>query len=129
VRRWALQHEIMLAAAASGCITTREAIALRVRLDTRQPKIFNRPATLRRSNDGTVTSIAKNHPLRQRASSQHAAARRALCQLTRRGLLARTERGQYQVTELGKAIVTEYPADREKFGNRLDKREPRASKR
>jgi hypothetical protein len=126
MRRWALQHEIMLAAAVVGCITTREAIALRVRLDTRQPRIFNRPATLRHSNDGTVTSIAKEHPLRRRASSQRAAAKRALCQLTRRGLLTRAGRGHYQVTELGKTIVTEYPTDRERFGNRLDKRGPRS---
>jgi restriction endonuclease Mrr len=127
--RWSLQHEIMLAAAASGCIATREAIALRVRLDTRQKKIFNRPATLRHSNDGTVVSIAKDHPLRRRASSQRAVARRALCQLTRRGLLTRAGRGQYQVTVLGKAIVTEYPTDRKKFGNRLDKRESRSPRR
>jgi restriction endonuclease Mrr len=126
--RWSLQHEIMLAASASGCISTPEAIALRVRLDTREPKIFNRPATLQHSNDGTVVSIAKDHPLRRRASSQRAVARRALCQLTRRGLLERTGRGQYRITHQGAAVVAEYPDDRAKFGNRLDKRKPRARK-
>jgi restriction endonuclease Mrr len=118
----------MLAAAASGCIATKEAIALRVRLDTRQPKIFNRPATLQHSNDGTVVSIAKEHPLRRRASSQRAVARRALCQLTRRGLLERTARGQYRITDRGAAVVAEYPHDRATFGNRLDKRAASARK-
>lgn len=118
----------MLAAAVSGCIATKEAIEVRVRLDTRQPKIFNRPATLQRSDDGTVLSIAKNHPLRRRASSQRAAARRALCQLTRRGLLERTRRGQYRITDRGTAMVADFPDDRANFGNRLDKREARARK-
>ena len=126
--RWSLQHEIMLAAAASGCITTKDAIAIRVRLDTRQPKIFNRPAALQRSDDGTVLPIATHHPLRKRASSQRAAARRALCQLARRGLLERTKRGQYRTTERGTAMVTDCPDDRARFGNRLDKRKPHARK-
>lgn len=118
----------MLAAAASGCVTTKDAIALRVRLDTRQPRIFNRPAALQRSDNGTVLPIAKHHPLRKRAGSQRAAARRALCQLTRRGLLERTKRGQYRITDRGTATVTDCPDDRARFGNRLDKRKPRAQK-